>query len=399
MSVYSSPMPVIDVADQLRRVVAPVMMITDTTRGADGAGYDVRFRGRLTVDSLQAYRRVAEGFRQYRFTPLFRREGDADVVLATSGIIDPPASKARWNAVMFGLTLLSMLLTGASLQASWLNNPDLAFHLWRGWPFALSLLAILGTHELGHYFAARYHKVAVTLPYFIPFPFSEFGTLGAFIRLKAPPTNRRVLLDIGLAGPLAGLIVAIPVLMIGLRLSRLDLLPTTIGPENGFMLEGNSILYLAIKYLTLGRLLPAPVSFDGMSPLLYWARNILLGGPAPLGAQDVLLHPVAWAGWAGLLVTGLNLIPAGQLDGGHVLYVLLGRRAGRLLPVLIGLLVLMGLNWPGWFLWAFLIYTLGRAHAEPLDQITPLDPARKALAIFGLVVFFLVFVPVPVRLF
>jgi membrane-associated protease RseP (regulator of RpoE activity) len=129
--------------------------------------------------------------------------------------------------------------------------------------------------------------------------------------------------------------------------------------------------------------------------LQYWVQYFFTGKPLPLGGVDVMLHPVAWDGWAGLLVTALNLIPAGQLDGGHVIYVLMGKRAITLLPLILVGLVLLGFFWPGWWLWAFLIFLLGRFHAEPLDQITPLDPPRRALAVAGLLIFFLVFSPVP----
>ena len=115
----------------------------------------------------------------------------------------------------------------------------------------------------------------------------------------------------------------------------------------------------------------------------------------PIGGVDVTLNSVAWAGWAGLLVTALNLIPAGQLDGGHLIYVLLGRQARRLMPIILSSLLLLGLVWSGWWLWAFLIFMLGRAYAEPLDQITTLDPQRRLVALLGLIIFILVFTPVP----
>jgi len=131
-------------------------------------------------------------------------------------------------------------------------------------------------------------------------------------------------------------------------------------------------------------------------PAIYWLRYFFTSAPLPTGGYDVSLHPVAWAGWAGLLVTALNLIPAGQLDGGHILYVLLGcKRMRSILPFILGALVLLGLVWNGWWLWAFIIFVLGRMHADPLDQITTLDARRKALAILGIIVFILVFTPVP----
>jgi Peptidase family M50 len=375
---YRSPL---DITEQLRRVVAEVMEIQDSTSGR-GADYAARFRGRLRFDSVESYARVAAGFEPLNHTALFRKEDEADVILAMPGTIPVRPSRVWINALMFALTIMSVLMAGGLYDYTGpVESTTILGQLWEtiviglreiphGIPFALSMLAILGTHELGHYFAARYHKVAVTLPYFIPLPLSPFGTLGAFIQLKSPPTNRRVLLDIGLAGPLAGFIVAVPVLLYGLYISKLGPFP----PAGPYSLEGNSLLYAAAKFLVFGKLLPG-------------------------GGQDVLIGQVAWAGWAGLLVTGLNLIPAGQLDGGHLLYVLIGRRARRLLPVLIGALVVLGIFWSGWFLWVLLLWVFGRAYAEPLDQITSLDPNRRTLAIIGLVIFVLVFTPIPLRVF
>ncbi|OGO29691.1 MAG: hypothetical protein A2136_04485 [Chloroflexi bacterium RBG_16_54_11] len=217
--------------------------------------------------------------------------------------------------------------------------------------------------------------------------------MGAFIQLKEPPKNRRILLDIGIAGPLAGLIVAIPILLLGLSLSPVNKIPFQLPP--GQLFEGNSILYLLMKFIVKGQLLPQPFNYTQLNPILYWARYFFTGAPLPAGGLDVNLHPIAWAGWAGLLVTSLNLIPAGQLDGGHIMYVLLGKRTTRLLPFILGGLVLLGLVWEGWWLWALIIFFLGRYHAEPLDQITQLDPKRRALAILGVIVFILVFMPVP----
>jgi membrane-associated protease RseP (regulator of RpoE activity) len=280
-----------------------------------------------------------------------------------------------------------------------MSIPGVFTWLLTGWPFAVSLMLILTAHEFGHYLVGRFHNAQVSPPYFIPFPFSFFGTMGAFINMKAPPKNRRILLDIGLAGPLAGLLVAIPVLLIGLSLSQVGPLTVPTVPGIALTLEGNSVLYLLSKYLVFHQWLPSPASFGGMPPLLYYARYFFTGHPLPAGGLDVNLHPIAWAGWAGLLVTALNLIPAGQLDGGHMLYVLLGtRRARQTLPFILVGLILLGFVWSGWWLWAALIFFLvGRSYAEPLDQITPLNPARKALAVLALIIFLLVFTPVPLQ--
>ena len=390
-----------DPTDALRSIVGQVMRIDDATLGEPGKFY-VRFRGKLVMDSVEAYARVADKFRAMGYTALFRKDGGAETVLAVQGVIAPRPSRSWISWLLMGLTFFSVLLAGADYGAS-ATLPTTAFGwlawLASGWPYMASLMAILLAHEFGHYLAARYHKVAVTLPNFIPLPFlSPFGTMGAFIQLKAPPTNRRVLLDIGIAGPLAGFVVAVPILLYGLMTSTVQPLPTAVDPGMMLSLEGNSLLYIAAKLAVFGKLLPVPASFGGLPPLLYMARYYLLGIPAPLGGADVMLNQIAWAGWVGLLVTGLNLIPAGQLDGGHAIYVLLGeKRARQILPLILGVLVLLGLFWTGWFLWAALIFFFGRIYAEPLDQITQLDTPRRLLALVGLVIFLLVITPIPLR--
>ncbi len=392
----------LEVAALLKPIVDRVMRVESLTYGNPEKGYALRFEGQLYGDSMAAYDQVAEAFQSLEYTPLFRKEKGQHIILALPGVIKPSPSNVSVNVALFGLTVISMLWVGANHDYEGPNPASLGDFLQvlaRGWPFTLSLLAILLAHEFGHYVAGRRSGTAVTLPYFLPLPFrgSAFGTLGAFIRLKAPPRNRRVLLDIGISGPLAGLAIALPVLIYGLLTSRVETIPTVIPAGTGLGFEGSSALYLAVKYAIFRELLPSPASYGGLSPLLYWLRYFVTGLPAPLGGRDVILNQVAWAGWAGLLVTGLNLIPAGQLDGGHALYVLLGRRVDRLLPFIIAPLLLLGLVWPGWFLYAFLIFFLGRAHAEPLDQITELDPTRRLLAALTLVIFVLVFTPIPLR--
>jgi membrane-associated protease RseP (regulator of RpoE activity) len=216
--------------------------------------------------------------------------------------------------------------------------------------------------------------------------------MGAVIQMKSPPKNRRSLLDIGIAGPIAGLVVAIPVILLGLSLSKLGpVLPNT-------QLEGNSILYLMLKYTVFGKLLPAPVDYNGVQPFVYWVRYVITGTPVPVGGMDVQLNPIAWAGWVGLLVTSLNLIPAGQLDGGHVMYALFGKRMRKLLVPIIVMLVVLGFFWTGWWLWVFLLLIFGRISDEPLDQITQLDGRRKIVAFLVIVLFILVFIPIPLVL-
>ncbi len=372
-----------------------------------------RFIGHIPGDTAQAYQRLDGQLRAWNMTPLFRftPDGRRHMIVVLKGRLQAQPSRIWINALMFVLTLLSVLATGFLIHGGGLDalsrvlTRPTSLEAWKamlqamglGMSFTFALLSILLVHELGHYFAARWHRVSVTLPYFIPFPpfLSPFGTLGAFIRLKAPPTNRRVLLDIGLAGPLAGFLVAVPLLFVGLALSEVKTLPQNVG-NVPLVLEGNSLLYLLAKGLLFGRLLPEPQNLQ--EPLWwYWVQYFFTGRPVPWGGIDVTLHPVAFAAWAGLLVTALNLIPVGQLDGGHILYALLGDRAQKLRPWVLGSLVVLGFVWSGWWIWFFIAWSVGRAHAEPLDTITPLDPPRRALAWLGIVLLVLTFVPVPLQ--
>lgn len=388
--------------------VAPLveryLNIKEFALGSERLGYEMRFVGLLRTDSERAYAALSRDLRPHKLTPLFTEEKGRHVIHLVQGRPKARRSNPLVNLILFVLTLATMLIAGAmygyegpGVQNEWdylivgFNN------MADGIPFAVSLLAILLAHEFGHYIAARLHNTEVTLPYFLPFPLSPFGTLGAFIQLKEPPRNKRVLLDIGLAGPLAGLVVAVPILLVGLSLSELGDIPSFLRAGEGYSLEGNSILYLVAKYVVHGQWLPAPASFGGVEPIIYWVRYFFTGMPAPLGATDVLLHPIAWAGWAGLLVTAMNLIPAGQLDGGHILYALLGKNARFVLPFILLGIGLLGFFWSGWWLWVFLIFMMGGVHAQPLDQITKLDAPRIALAILGLIVFILVFIPIPLN--
>jgi len=395
-----------DLVDKLLPLVRQVMSITDITVGDQKQLFAVRFRGTLISDSELAFEKLDPAFKQAGTTLLFREENDGHEILGMPGVIQPQASNPLVNVILFLLTLASMLAAGAMYGMEAPADPSalgviqaIIQNLPNGITFAVSLLGILVAHEFGHYFAARFHRIAVSLPYFLPFPLSLFGTLGAFIRLKEPPKNRRVLLDIGLSGPIAGLIVAVPILLIGLYLSDIGRLPLNAIAAQDTVLEGNSLLYLALKYIVSGELLPKPLHYAGLSPFMYWVRYFFIGLPMPFGGTDVLLHPLAWAGWAGLLVTMLNLIPAGQLDGGHAIYVLLGKATARLWPFIIGTLLLLGMVWPGWYIWAGMVFLMGRTYARPRDEITPLDPRRKWLAVFSLVLFVLVFIPVPLRSF
>ncbi len=352
----------------LRQATADVFELHDLTTGFRQT-QTIRLRGRLLAEAKRAYDLIAPRFRALGYTPLFRRDGDLDVILALPGTLAETRPRVWLAMALFLATAVSAVFAGSLSEAQG-DLSRLMAHPLAGWPFAASLLAILLAHELGHYFVARHFGTAVSLPYFIPMPLVPFGTLGAVIRMKSPPKNRRQLLAIAAAGPLAGLVLAIPILVIGLVLS--EVLPF---PPGNYTMEGNSLLYVAIKFLLFRRLLPS-------------------------GGEDVFLHQVAFAGWVGLLVTGLNLIPAGQLDGGHAVYALIGRRAGRLTLLMVAGLIVLGFlkQWEGWYLWAFLILIFGRAHAEPLDDITRLDTPRRLLAMLVIILFILTFVPVPLTL-
>lgn len=403
---YTQSIPSASQPDPYLPLIKQVFRIDDVTWGTENQKFLVRYHGELLIDSQKAFEKLSSGLISHEVTPMFRIEDGRETIILLKGIVRPRPSNPWINLLLFIVTGISVIFAGTLFEyrgplTTDLNEvwPFLLPSLLRGLAFAGSLLAILLAHEFGHYLAARYHRSAVTLPYFIPFPFSPFGTMGAFIQLKEPPKNKRILLDIGIAGPLAGLVVAVPLVIIGLSLSHVDKIPLFLSPGQAIQLEGNSLLYLMMKYIVFGQWLPAPTNFAGVNPLIYWLRYFFTGQPVPFGAVDVILHPVAWAGWAGLLITALNLIPAGQLDGGHVLYTLLGKKARIFLPFILIALIILGTVWSGWWLWAVLIFLLGRSFAEPLDQITPLDSRRQAIAIFGLIVFVLVFTPIPLSFF
>ncbi|MFA6111633.1 MAG: site-2 protease family protein [Candidatus Latescibacterota bacterium] len=296
----------------------------------------------------------------------------------------PPALPARsrpWlHLLLFLLTLLSMVTAGALQQGvAPLAGLRALVHLVEGIPFAATLLAV---HEFGHYFAARRWQVRASLPYFLPLPYLSFlGTLGAVIRIRSAIPSRRALLDIGAAGPLAGLVVALVACVVGLLQS-----PVVAADQ------------FAEPPLHLG----APLLFAGLAALA-------LPGVGP--EQTVLLDPIAFAGWVGLFITAFNLFPVGQLDGGHLVYALFGRRhrlVARAFLVLILCLGLYGLSsvfwgwprgwpegWPGWLPLAGFLSLFNRDHPPPVDDHEPLDPRRRLVGYLCLAVFVGCFAPVP----
>ena len=396
--------PLQQAAGEIENAVGHLFTVHDLTLGVPDQPHAIRLRGHLNVPSHQAYPQIADRLREMGYTAVLRHdpESDLDVLLAVPGVMPQTSSGRPWvNIVLYVLTVLSTLFVGASWSDQVPAGADtiwLLTHLWLGWPFALSLMTILTGHELGHYFAGRHYGVPVSLPYFLPMPIPPLGTMGAVIVMKGRSVDRRQMLTVGAAGPLAGFILAVPILILGLSLSTVQPLSA---PETGQVafLEGNSLLYLALKFAVFGKILPG----SGLDPAFPGALKeiaaALLGILPAGGGYDVIIHPVALAGWAGLLVTAFNLLPVGQLDGGHVMYSLAGRRAGLFTWPVVILLVAMGaFLWSGWLLWAALIFLFGRQHPEPLDDVTRLGLPQKIAAVLVLVIFFLVFTPVPIQI-
>jgi len=238
--------------------------------------------------------------------------------------------------------------------------------------YSVSILAILGCHELGHYYACRYYRVDASRPYFLPMPFLLTGTLGAFIRIRAPIPGKRALFDIGIAGPIAGFLVAVPVLLIGMHLSNVVQVPKNFSGE----------------------------VFELGEPLLFKAAEWLTFGHIPDG-YSVNMHPMAFAAWFGMLATALNLFPIGQLDGGHISYAVLGRRSTTVTLMMVVCLVGLTFVSSSWIVWTVLtvgmLLVFGPRHPRTIDEEVPLDSTRLWLAAFALLMFILCFTPAPIQ--
>jgi membrane-associated protease RseP (regulator of RpoE activity) len=323
--------------------------------------------GALRVPPEQALSSLTPRFRSGGYTALVQdvESSDEVAIIAAPGVIQPTASRLWLALLLFVLTIASTIVTGAGKAQP---NGSVIWQWGEGVMYSAALLSILLAHEMGHYIASRRLGVAVSYPFFIPLPiYAVFGTMGAFIQMKEPPPDRRALFSIAIAGPLAGLALAIPLTLLGLFLSTVQPFPT----NSKYVLEGNNLLYAAMKWLVFGQWLPS-------------------------GTHDVFLHPIAWAGWAGMLVTMFNLLPAGQLDGGHIIYALVGRRWAQVVTWgVIALLVLLGFIWNGWWLWAVLIAFLGNRHTPILDEVTRLGPRQRLLGAVAVVIFILLFMPTP----
>ncbi len=270
------------------------------------------------------------------------------------------------HVILFIATFSTMLAAGA-LQAgvNIFKEPE---RILEGLPFAATLMTILLVHELSHYITSKKHNTEATLPYFIPAP-SIIGTFGAFIKMKSPIITRKALIDIGASGPIAGFIVSISASIIGLSMSKVTPLQTI--ESLPAISLGDSLLFSYLSRLTLG-----------VTPDEY----------------DILLHPVAFAGWIGLFITFLNLMPIGQLDGGHIAYAIFGQRHKQISLAFVLLLMLLGLFfWEGWAIWSILMLILGIKHPPVTYWEIPLDPKRKFISVLCLIILIITFIPSPFK--
>jgi membrane-associated protease RseP (regulator of RpoE activity) len=280
------------------------------------------------------------------------------------------------NVVLFVATGFTTLFIGTMMMALFEQDPSFApdgilRSMWmepetllRGLPFSVAIMSILLAHEMGHYLTCRYYGISATLPYFIPAP-TMVGTFGAFIRIRSPIQHRAALLEVGVAGPIAGFVLSVPTLAIALARPR----------------------YMEIE------------SVDGLlslgEPLIFKIVAWLMGVVPPAGMES-LLHPIGFAAWVGFLLTTLNLLPVGQLDGGHIAYALFGRFHKRISQLFLFVLLPLGIFfWPGWLVWIFLLALLGTRHPPTLDDSLPLDRRHVILGWIALAMFVLCFTPTP----
>ena len=362
----------------LQERIMPILAVADH----QVQGGAVFFEGKLRADPEHSLAELRRVFDADEFTPILEegRHGGQVKVALVPGIshlapehagLEQPKWAVHW--LLFGLTILTTTWAGALHAGVDLLKEPGRFAV--GLPYSLGLMLILGAHELGHYFAARRHGIRVTPPYFIPVPFA-LGTFGAFIKLKSLAPDRRAGFDVAVAGPLAGLVFAIPALLIGLRYSHV-----VMGAPS------NDILHTGVQV--------------GSSFLLATLAKIALGASTIEGNQ-LILHPLAFAGWLGLFVTALNLLPIGQLDGGHIAHAMFGLRRGHAISVgaLITLFALALFVWPGLMMWALIVWFIaGTRDVPPLNDVTPLNPARRALGWLAFLLLAGILIPVPHALY
>jgi Zn-dependent protease len=336
------------------------------------------FRGRLRQRADATLDRLQQSLPD-TIVPLVQQDeqfGAAIILMplpVERAVLEKPVRPAlHW--LLLGLTFLTTTWAGAMHQGVNLLEEPGRFTV--GLPYSIGLLSILGIHELGHYFTALYHGLRVTPPYFIPVPFA-LGTFGAFIQMRSPTRNRRALFDVAVAGPLAGLVVAIPALMLGLQTS--EIIP------NNAADAGAVPLRLCLRGTSVG------------SSMLFAFVSKLALGPELQYGDLIRLSPLAFAGWLGLLVTALNLLPIGQLDGGHMTRAMFGSRVGQSISSLAlwSLFLLAIFVWPGLLIWAIIVYFIAGRGTPPLNDITPISPTRRAVGYFTLLILAVILLPMP----
>lgn len=318
------------------------------------------------LSSLQGkFDQLRNDFKARMLVPVLRYNGGE----YTINVVKRPEFRTRglWlNGILLVVTLITTIIAGAVLWASYGGNNDLTLpenYLWGALFFAVPLMAILGTHELSHFLAARKCGVAASLPFFIP-SIPPLGTFGAFISMRDPIPDRRSLVIIGASGPIGGLLVTIPVSFLGLWLTSLG------DPSSGMVGDAGAVaISIQPLYALLSLLVPLP--------------------------ENVTLHPTAFAAWVGFLVTAINLLPAGQLDGGHVARGLFGDKAKYLSYATVGLLLVLGIYYTGWLIFAMLILFLGLRHPAPLNDVSKLNNKTKALGAVAMAILLITFSPIP----
>jgi Zn-dependent protease len=332
------------------------------------------FRGPLRDSASASFEKLNRALPK-GFVPLVQEDEQlgAKIVLIPKPTEEDVSRKPvrPWlHRLLFGLTAITTTWAGAGHQGVDLAHEPERFTV--GLPYAIGLLLILGVHEFGHFFMARRHAMDVTPPYFIPVPFG-LGTFGAFIQMRSPPVSRKALFDVAVAGPLAGLVIAVPALLLGLRSSSI-----TTGSDgtlsHGFLhgaTVGSSILFTVLTKLSLG--------------------------DAPQYGALVQLSPLAFAGWLGLFITALNLLPVGQLDGGHITRAMFGSRIGQTISSLAmwSLLLLALFVWPGLMMWAIIVFLIAGRGTPPLNDITPLDAGRVVVGYVAILILILILAPMP----
>ena len=349
-----------------------VRALMDVRVATEEAGVTL-FRGRLKTSADTAFSRLQNEF-STRTVPLLQQDEElgAAILLMPKAVEEATMerrARAWLNWLLFGLTFLTTTWAGAMHQG--VNVLEEPGRFATGLPYSIGLLWILGVHELGHFFMARHHGLRVTPPFFIPVPFA-LGTFGAFIQMKSPTQNRRSLFDVAVAGPLAGLVVAIPALLIGLQNSHV--LSPEIEPVQSMMgttSVGSSLLFALISKLVLG------------DQLQY--------------GYMLRLSPLAFAGWLGLLVTALNLLPIGQLDGGHMARAMFGRRIGETISsvAMWSLFLLAIFVWPGLLFWALLVFFMAGRGTPPLNDLTPISSPRRWIGYATFLILALILIPLP----